>query len=290
MGLIINRLVELDAQMQVDFDDLDNDLVAFVTREIENDAYVDGMDDDDDDADSIVSENEVDKRTKKAEAITLLILKIDGILDRLFTYYAPYFEKPDTESSHDKFHELLYEFVNSILPTRSSRHSQFLLFHFSQQSASLTDKFAGTLLSLTFDPNQRAATRQAAAEYLGSFISRGKLVSAKITRDVLNVLCHRLEEYRQHVLATCRGPDLHRYRNFYCWFQALMYIFCFRWQDLVDGAPDTVDPDEPSSYYGKELQWMPRLKETIQAAVHSSLNPLKVCAPEIVSLRQPRGM
>ena len=79
-----------------------------------------------------------------------------------------------------------------------------------------------------------------------------------------------------------RGPDLHRHSLLYCWVQALIYIFCFRWQDLVKSVPEDVDRDDLSSYLGQDIEWQPEIKEIMRRNLFSKLNPLKVCAPAIV--------
>ena len=64
--------------------------------------------------------------------------------------------------------------------------------------------------------------------------------------------------------------------------QALMYIFCFRWQDLISSVPDDVDKDDPSSYLDQEIEWVAEVKDIMRRNIYSKLNPLKVCAPVIV--------
>lgn len=59
-------------------------------------------------------------------------------------------------------------------------------------------------------------------------------------------------------------------------------MFCFRWRDLVVSAPEFVDPDDPASYLGHELEWMYGLKEELASHVYCRMNPLKICSPAIV--------
>lgn len=202
-------------------------------------------------------------------------------MDVLFRLYEPVFADPDSDSAKDLFDNLLSEFVNIILPTYSSRHTQFLIFHFSQLSEDLTDRFAGVLLDIAFGNQNSMVTRQNAAAYLASFAARGKKVPAESVRTICTVLIKHVDSYRYRHQATAR-PDLRRFTPYYALFQGLLYIFCFRWRDLVVDAPDVVNPDDPASYLGQDLEWMHELKPLLQANIWSAFNPLRVCHPTIV--------
>lgn len=179
---------------------------------------------------------------------------------------------------------MLSDFANFVLTVPSSRHTQFLVFHFSQKSLALQDIFTGTLLNLGFESNRPAAVRQSAAAYLSSYVARAARVPRDTVRNVASILCHRIESYRRRHVGTCRGPDLRRYQELYSWVQALLYIFCFRWRDLVDAYPDdVVDPEDPASFIGKELEWMSGLKHALSNIIYSTFNPLMVCSPPIVA-------
>lgn len=215
---------------------------------------------------------------------TLLVEKLDSTLDRLFALFSPVFEDPDSEAAHRCLEDMLSDFANFVLTVPSSRHTQFLVFHFSQKSLALQDIFTGTLLNLGFESNRPAAVRQAATAYLSSYVARAARVPRDTVRNVANILCHRIESYRWRNVGSCRGPDLRRYQELYSWVQALLYIFCFRWRDLIDGYPtDLVDPDDPSSYVGKDLEWMSGLRTSLSNIIYSKLNPLMVCSPPIVA-------
>jgi RNA polymerase I-specific transcription initiation factor RRN3 len=66
--------------------------------------------------------------------------------------------------------------------------------------------------------------------------------------------------------------------------QALLYLFCFRWRDLIiDSETSRVDYDDPASYLGQDHDWMLGLKQGLTNNIFSKLNPLKVCSPGIVA-------
>jgi len=288
MEVITSRLVKLDSDMQLDLDDMDDELVSKVIVQLKNVPAQNGEgDDDDDDAsddESIASDDqtEFDAEATRIEKAFNLVQKLDAILDLLFGLYAPIFEKPESAPATATFEQMLTDFTNFVLPTQNCRHTQFLLFHYSQKSHALTDLFVGTLFNLAFQSNGPAAQRQGAAAFLGSFVARGAQVPRETVRSITKVLCHRIDAYRRNNEAGCRGPDLRRYQQLYSWFQAVIYIFCFRWKDLVDSSPDIVDPDDPSSYLGQPLDWMPEFRQYLAAVIHSPFNPLKICSPPIV--------
>ncbi len=282
MALITSRLVKLDSDMQLDLVDMNDELVGKVIFQLNSSSPED--DEADSDAESVASDDqtEFDAEATRIEKAVGLVRKLDGILDLLFGFYAPIFDKPDSGQATAVFQQMLTEFTNFVLPTQNCRHTQFLLFHFSQKSPELMDVFVGTLFNLAFESNRAPALRQAAAAFLCSFVARGAQVPQETVRTVTAVLCREVDSYRVRRQGECRGPDLHRHQQLYCWFQALIYIFCFRWKDLVDSPPDTVDHDDSSSYLGHQLEWMPRFRQTLSSAIHSPFNPLKVCSPPIM--------
>lgn len=293
---ITSNLVKMDTEFQLDLSDMDDDLVSRVLAQVAskdgNTSLAEDDDDDDgDDADSEGGESDLpgfgepdyDEEASRIDKSTKLVQKLDAILERLFSLFAPEFEDPDSEVSRQCLGDMLSDFVNFVLTVPSSRHTQFLVFHFSQRSLALQDTFTGTLLNLGFESNRPAAVRQAAASYLSSYVARAARVPRDTVRNVVSILCHRIDMYRRSNSEGCRGPDLRRYQELYAWVQALLYIFCFRWRDLVDSYPDIVDPDDAASFVGHEVEWMSGLKQALTNVIYSVFNPLMVCSPAIVS-------
>jgi RNA polymerase I-specific transcription initiation factor RRN3 len=286
-ALITDRLVKIDVQMQTDLDDVDDDVAGAVVQALslnpsgleEDDE--EGSDSDDSDAESVDSENSLAGDSKRIKELQENVEKMDAILDRLFTIYTPYFDDPDSPTAIQMFETLLSHFTTIILPTYHSRHTQFLLFHFSQASETLIDQFAGTCVDLAFDSSRPAVFRQSAAAYLASFVARGSRVPAHVVRTVFELIGSHLDKIRHDNDSTCRGPDLKRYTTFYAMTQALLYIFCFRWRDLVESS-EILEDDDPAAFIG-DLNWIPGIKETMSRTIYSKLNPLKICCPSIVS-------
>jgi RNA polymerase I-specific transcription initiation factor RRN3 len=107
-------------------------------------------------------------------------------------------------------------------------------------------------------------------------------VQPHVVRTVFELIGSKLDAIRSENELTCRGPDLRRYGTFYAMTQALLYIFCFRWRDLLI-ASDVFDEEDTTAFRGQDLQWIAGVKETLFRTIHSKLNPLKICSPPIVS-------
>lgn len=292
LSLITDRLVKIDVQVQVDYEDLEADGkdelaqgIALIGKGAIGSA--DGFDNSGDDTDS--SEDTDDEDAQRAKDIKRNANKVDMMLDLLFKRYDEDFH---AESAHVRLaarDTLMSQFMTIILPSQRSRHTQFLLFHFAQTSLEFIDTFVGTCISTAFDKKQLATVRQAGAAYLASFVARGVHVPANIVRDVFDLISIELDRLRAQYEPDCRGPSLRRYAPYYWLIQAALYIFCFRWRDLRYGPNDDDDDDDdddgddallPSVI---EHQWRPGVKETLTMNIFGTkLNPLKVCQPDLV--------
>lgn len=285
LALVTERLVKIDVQIQVDMEDLEEDIEESLVQDVlhNSQSEKDGGDDvaDASDDESVSSEESLAGDEKHLKDLKESVGKMDAILDLLFDYYHPIFAKGSIFDIDDTFEHLLSQFANTVLPTYRSRHTQFLLFHFGQSSPALIERFAGACAHLSFDKTRPHIMRLAAAAYLASFIARGAHVSAKVVRDVFDLLGSHLDSLRQANEYACKGPDLRRYGAYYAIAQALLYIFCFRWRDLIISSGDGLD-DEDILFDGRDLLWVPGIKEVMTRNIYSKFNPLKVCSPTIV--------
>jgi len=279
LSLIMDKVVKIDVQLQVDMDDLEDEIEE---RLLEDTVADIDEDDDESDNDSVSSEESLDAEERQIKELKDSITKLDNIMDLLFSHYDSVFATGNLADIDETFENLLSQFANIILPTYRSRHTQFLLFHFSQTSPDLMERFAGCCSHLAFDHGRPHILRVAAAAYLASFIARGANVSGPVVRDVFDLLCHHLESVRKAHEPTCKGPDLRRYGTYYAVSQALLYAFCFRWRDLVvtpNGLPPT---DEDIIYHEGDWTWHNAVHSILHRNIYSKLNPLKICAPSIV--------
>ncbi|KAF5558225.1 RNA polymerase I transcription factor Rrn3 [Fusarium mexicanum] len=286
--IILKRVVQIDSQMQTDLEDLDDDVTAAVMYALrehsEGDAWENDDDNDDEsDADSVHSDDpDFDENVARIKSIKGSVEKMDAIMDTLFSVYTPHFTNPGSDTAFDMFTVLLREFEQLVLPTYKSRHTQFLIFHFAQMHERLTDAFCGQLIATAFQGNTPNVLKQSAAAYLASFVARGAHLPSGLIRSIFGLLLHHLDQYRKKYEPLCRGPDLMRFTPYYSLVQATLYIFCFRWQDLIVSTPEFVDPEDPASYIGQEMEWMGTCRKDLSVQIFSKLNPLKVCAPVIV--------
>lgn len=286
LDLILNRVVKIDSQMQVDLEDLDDDVTAAVMYALGDHSRADKWEDDGDDisdTESVDSDDpDFDQDAARIQSIKGSVEKMDAVLDTLFRVYTPHFTNPGSDTAFDAFTVLLREFDHMVLPTYKSRHTQFLIFHFAQMHERLTDAFCGQLIATAFQSNTPNVLKQAAAAYLASFVARGSHLPGSLIRNIFGLLLHHLDTYRKKYEPLCRGPDLKRFHPYYSLVQATLYIFCFRWQDLIVSTPEFVDRDDPASYIGQEMEWMGTCRKDLSIQIFGKLNPLKVCAPVIV--------
>lgn len=276
LALITDRIVKIDVQIQVDMEDFEDEIGDNLVHEAEEE------EEEDDDA-SVASEESDDEDGKSGKKIKENIAKVDGMIDILFEYFTPPFTSGSLDDKENTLDLLLSHFQTIILPTYRSRHTQFLLFHFSQASPVLVDRFAATFVQLVFNKLQPAILRQSAAAYLASFVARGAHISGDVVRDVFDLLLTHLNSLRNDYESSCRGPDLRRYGPFYSTAQALLYIFCFRWRDLTTAAADGDTDDQVDELEPSQIAFPPNIKEFLHKCIYSRLNPLKVCSPAIVS-------
>ncbi|RMD45016.1 hypothetical protein DV735_g11, partial [Chaetothyriales sp. CBS 134920] len=218
------------------------------------------------------------------------IRQVDAIMDLLFAYYASLVSSSDLSVRHNAIDQLISHFHAHILPTYRSRHPQFLVFHFAQSDPVIVDRFITSCIKVLIDRHVSPHTRHAAAAYFAGFVGRGAHVSALVVHDCLDLLIDHLDDLRAKYEPGCRGPDLNRYGDFYAVFQAILYIFCFRWRDI--GSPESDDEDDQDELDDlttatterkvTKLHFEDSLRDAIHAAIYSPLNPLRVCTPVIV--------
>lgn len=287
MELITSRVVKLDVEMQLDLEDADDSTTAAVMSQLrsESNGLLEDDDLDDSDAESVLSDaSDLDEDSARVLAIRSHVEKLDAILDTIFDLYSPYFEDPNSPEAISCYEDMLSDFSNVVLPTYRSRHSQFLVFYFGQKSPRLTEMFVGTLFNIAFESNRPSIVKQSAVAYLASFVARGARVTGDQVQTIATTLLNYMNYHRHNYEPECRGPDLRRYTQYYMNVQALLYLFCFRWRDLIiDSETSRVDYDDPASYLGQDHDWMLGLKQGLTNNIFSKLNPLKVCSPGIVA-------
>ncbi|KAJ5103893.1 hypothetical protein N7532_004422 [Penicillium argentinense] len=277
LSMITENLVKIDVEIQVDLEDFEDELGESLLPSTSPEEDVE------DDASVASDESDADEESERLSAVKENIQKVDGMIDILFEYYTPPFTTGSMDEKENALDLLLSHFQTIILPTYRSRHTQFLLFHFSQASPVLIDRFASACVQIIFNKLQPGVIRQSAAAYLASFVARGAHIPGEVIRDVFDLMLTHLDNLRNDYEGNCRGPDLRRFGPFYSTAQAVLYIFCFRWRDLTIAASEGDSPEQVEELEPSQMAFPPNVKEVLHKSIYSRLNPLKVCSPGIVN-------
>ncbi|KAF2436342.1 RNA polymerase I-specific transcription initiation factor RRN3 [Tothia fuscella] len=284
LSLIMDRMIKIDVLIQTDYDKLEEELgeglVQEVIRAIERnikDRDEDNESESEEERDISVVETEAGAEKRKIQAFRASMTKLDVIIDMLQGYMSAAFTKSNLAEKEALFEQMVSIFKRIILPTYRSRHIQFIVFHFAQALPSLSERFADSLIEMVFDKTQSSTVKRYAATYLASFVSRSAHLPSETVLDTFLALGKELDRLRVvHEKSENCGPDLKRFATYYSIAQALMYIFCFRWRDLL------VDELDETSFDSSELRWEYGVKEILTRNLYSDVNPLKVCSPVIV--------
>ncbi|CAH7666026.1 RNA polymerase I-specific transcription initiation factor RRN3 [Phakopsora pachyrhizi] len=185
------------------------------------------------------------------------------------------------------FDVLISTFETSILKTRRTRYTQFLIFWYASLNSAFTDSFLASLVDWALYVNDEnllpVVTRLAAVGYIASLVSRAKYIDKLTTRHVVALLCAKLDAGLAY--SSTRKGKGRTNATWYAIAQAIFYIFCFRWKDLMVGDDDHEEEDEDLDEIVHKIQGRRWLNElgVIEKAIISPLNPLKVCAPTVVT-------
>ena len=297
LNLVLKELIKLDIAVQVDLDeeeeDAEDELLSHMSSSqtliqgSSQDMLKGGLDNQSDDADttdeSDMEEDEnVNAATERRRKLKEDIKQVDLIMDILFRYYVKLTASTNLQTRDNAIEQIISQFHIQILPTYRARHPQFLVFHFAQADPIIVDRFVTSCVAVLVDNKQPHMLRHSAAAYFSGFVGRGAHVSPQVVQDCLELLCDHLNILRKTYEPGCPGPDLKRYGDFYAAFQAILYIFCFRWRDIAssssdDGSDFEVDEEEIETFHFPET-----LRDSLRAAMYCTLNPLRVCTPVIV--------
>lgn len=283
-SLIIERTISLDVALQNELDELDDDIDDFEGSEEDEDEDVED-DDDDEEADETSKkekeeeedinedddeiEGEEEYNVEVTQGIKDLSIKLDNILilvsGRLGKDVTP--QSLMTGEGVTIFNTLTTLFKSHILPTYYTKSIQYVMFHLSQQQVELMDAFLVTLIDISFSPTETSEKKIKSLQYLGSYIARAKKLSKTQIIFVASYLTSWLNRYvleREEEVDQPGGME--RFKNFYAAFQALCYIFCFRYQMFRD--PDGT--------------WECELDKLFPRMVITKFNPLKYCNENVM--------
>lgn len=290
LGLAIDRVVKIDVQLQVDTEDLQeeyeeimNHIMRKRQQQLQQEDLGDDMDESDDSDEDSEDNLELDPNQKRTLELKESVSKLDELMDLLFRFYNPIFAKGSSWDVNEVFDHMMTQFTHTILPVFQSRYTQFLVFHCAQSNPQLIDQFVSTCIRILTEKTRPDYIRLAASSYLASFVSRANRCSAATVRYVVDFLCQSLESDRELHETKDSVPDPHRFPAYYFTAQAIIYIFCFRWRVFMDLEEEDGDEFIENVVMGYEVpRFVPHIRQIIQRNIGCRLNPLKVCAPEIV--------
>jgi RNA polymerase I-specific transcription initiation factor RRN3 len=311
LGLVIDQMVQIDAQIQIELDEMDED-VEFDIYDMNFDNDYDSEDseseneDDEDEEGEISDDASVDSQVSHVDAdrndsihqIKYMVRKLDAMMHLAFQYFAKCAQTATVDVQNEIFYALVDIFDRAVLKTLKSRYTQFLLFYFCSLNVHVySDYFLEHLVQHITDPLKPNVTRVAAAAYISSYVARAKFLEPSTIQRVILTLSVWCDNYVDQYEASLKNLDCTKHDVFYAVVQATMYIFCFRWRDLVMDNELEIEDDmeedmfaeehrhltQPESGFGNGATrtWCVGLRN-LPRLVMSKFNPLKLCAPSVV--------
>lgn len=272
-GLIIERSIQIDVQLQSELDELsveqsDYDSGSESEASEAEDASEDEEEDLDEDEDPEEEDLDVLDDNMDDQQITQLSGKLDSILITILQHLQAqdFSSEESEEDSIVLYNTLVSLFKSHILPTYYTKSIQFIYFYYTQKSPELIDSFLVTLIDLAFNSDSNLERKIKSLQYLASYLARAKGVSKSQLLFVTSYLIGWLNKYveeREHEIS---HGNMNRFRLFYSTFQVLLYVFCFKYGEL------RLDDDE----------WELKIDQFFQRIIVSKFNPLKFCNENVV--------
>ncbi|KAH0506199.1 RNA polymerase I-specific transcription initiation factor RRN3 [Microtus ochrogaster] len=199
--------------------------------------------------------------------------RLDILLSLLLSYIEDVCRvdgKIDNSKTKDLYRDLIAIFDKLLLPTHASCHVQFFMFFLCSFKLGFAEAFLEHLWKKLQDPNNPAITRQAAANYIGSFLARAKFIPLITVKSCLDLLVNWLHMYLNNQDSGTKAfCDVALHGPFYSACQAVFYTFVFRYKQLLSGN------------LKEGLRYLQSLN--LERVVLSQLNPLKICLPSVVN-------
>jgi RNA polymerase I-specific transcription initiation factor RRN3 len=187
---------------------------------------------------------------------------------------------------------LLDSFAVSVLTTSRCKFVQFLAFY----CASLGGGFCATLLDMLLrklaDVNETPITRQCAAHYVGSLVSRARFVPAALRHQALVSLARYAKHYIAGLSPQAQRPSAPMHGVLYATVQAMLYGICFAYDDysvavaqaasVVLGLDDGRRGGDHASSASDEGAHWPLAEFELEHILSHDTMALKFCAPSVV--------
>uniref|UniRef100_A0A5F9DH21 RRN3 homolog, RNA polymerase I transcription factor n=1 Tax=Oryctolagus cuniculus TaxID=9986 RepID=A0A5F9DH21_RABIT len=199
--------------------------------------------------------------------------RLDILLSLLLSYIKDVCSvdgKIDNNKTKDLYRDLITIFDKLLLPTHASCHVQFFMFYLCSFKLGFAEAFLEHLWKKLQDPNNPAIIRQAAGNYIGSFLARAKFIPLITVKSCLDLLVNWLHVYLNNQDSGTKAfCDVALHGPFYSACQAVFYTFVFRHKQLLSGN------------LKEGLRYLQSLN--FERIVMSQLNPLKICLPSVVN-------
>ncbi|KAJ1553443.1 hypothetical protein HK405_007910, partial [Cladochytrium tenue] len=238
-----------------------------------------GDSDDEDEEEDFVISKDIEEKVVEMKG---WIVKLDSILHLLMGQIRSIADASGESSSY--FESLVRTFERTLLPTHKSRFSQFLVFYACSLSPVCTDRFLVLLAQKTFDTSQPNIIRISSSAYLASFVARAKYLEGTSVLQCVRILngwaLRYVDACEAEISTSLITPDglpsrdtIKRHEVFYAVVQALIYVFCFRWRDII-GAPTGTTT---------ALAQLPPEMAGFQRIMFSKFSPFRICTRSIVN-------
>lgn len=269
--MIIESSIKMDTDLQTSLDDVDDEEIEELLNDEEDEVASDSEDESDDESgDDESGDDESDDESDDEEWVTApttdiksLLNKLDSVISLLLTSTRDSFtlEELNNGNGVNLFNTINSLFKSHILPTHFTKLIQFVLFHVTQYQPELADSFLVLLIDVAFNPTEILEKRLKAMQYLSSYIARAKGLSRHQVVFIVSYLVGWLNKFILEREQEVESGGMERFKLFYAAFQALLYIFCFRYEILL-----------------KECD----LEMFFQRAILTKFNPLKFCDETVV--------
>ena len=224
--------------------------------------YMDDLDGFDSEGDGLDEDLVVPERTEEEKQffISSNREKLDDSILQLLAYFKRALASQQKEVLAAT---MLSIFDKQIIRTHKSSTTQFILFYLASAYPHFSDRYLGYLITKALDTSSTHMLRCSAAAYLASFTARAQFLSASDVATALYLCSQWASTYKNNVSSnqSSMSTSMTQHAPFYAIVQAIMYVFVFRWRDLV--------------HADKFLRWW-NVDGSFQNTLTSPLTPLRV--------------
>ncbi|XP_069859542.1 RNA polymerase I-specific transcription initiation factor RRN3 isoform X1 [Dipodomys merriami] len=268
LELVIEKLLKLD--VSVSWQDIEDAEEAAAHARVGTDSAEGLFNMDEDEETERQAKADPELRVQMAHPVAE---RLDILLALLLSYIKDvcYVDgKVDNNKTKELYRDLISIFDKLLLPTHASCHVQFFMFYLCSFKLGFAEAFLEHLWKKLQDPNNPAIIRQAAGNYIGSFLARARFVPLITVKSCLDLLVNWLHSYLNNQDSGTKAfCDVSLHGPFYSACQAVFYTFVFRHQQLLSGN------------LKEGLRYLQGLN--FERLVMSQLNPLKICLPSVVN-------